>query len=482
MCSINSPSRWLNKEIEMIDKLKSVGLICFIFAAPVMVSVLTPEFATSSLTFAAEKKEPKYKDVKTRKRASVGKTCAKALDRVRGEKSPIAEAGDAEESVDVSPLFRKAKEMLDDIDASTKKCSSEYEKTQVWSTLGYVLFALDDIPAATTYYRKIVDSDGAEPEFKLDVRLTLGGFYAAQEKYELAIEQYELWADKAFVIGASQRLAMAQIYYQLDRKDDSLRTVKLGIADAEAKGILPKERFWALEATLYFEKDDLKMVTTTLQKLVKHYPKWKYWKQLGGMYGAQERSMDQLVAYEVAYLNGQLVKESDVVSMAYMYLGAEVPYRAAKILEKGIKEGIVEDNFKHLDLLGNAWYLAQNIPQALNAFEGASKYSDTGEIQYRIASTYLDLGQDKKAYKASLKAEKKGGVKKPHANYGKMGNALLNLHCYKDAVTAFNKAVRAAKTKKDKRFPQQWIKFAKYEGNRLQRLRDVGATVPSCSK
>ena len=61
----------------------------------------------------------------------------------------------------------------------------------------------------------------------------------------MAIEQYEIWAEAAFVVGAQERLTMAQLYYQLERKDDSLRSVKLGISEAEAKGILPKESFWA---------------------------------------------------------------------------------------------------------------------------------------------------------------------------------------------------------------------------------------------
>ena len=465
----------------MTRTLKSLGLAGIVFLLPLLISVVYPTSDHAFSANAAEKKEPKYKDVKTRKRASVGKTCSKALDRVRGEKSPIAEAGDAEEGFDVTPFFLEAKEMLEDIEKSSKKCSSAYEETQVWSTMGYVYFALDDIPGAAIYYRKIVDSDGAEPEFRLDTRLTLGQFYAAMEKYEMAIEQYEIWAEAAFVVGAQERLTMAQLYYQLERKDDSLRSVKLGISEAEAKGILPKESFWALGTALYNEKNQMDKVIDYLEKLVTHYPKWKYWKQLGGMFGAQERMTDQLVAYEVIYLNGELTKESDVLAMAYMYLGEEVPYRAAKIIEKGIKDEIVEKNFKHYDLLGKSWFLAQHIPQALSSYETASKYSDNGEIQYLIGSTYLDLGQDMMAYKASLKAEKKGGIKKPNANYATMGNALLNMHCYKDAVKAFNKAIKSAKTKRDKRYPAQWIKFANYEGDRMQRLRDVGARVPSCA-
>ena len=103
-------------------------------------------------------------------------------------------------------------------------------------------------------------------------------------------------------------------------------------------------------------------------------------------------------------------------------------------------------------------------------------------MQSRIAAIYLDLGDDKKAYKAAQKAAKKGSVKNESSNYATMGSALINLHCYKDAISAFKKSVKAAKTKKTKRFPRQWIKFADAEGTRLQRLRDVGATVPGCNK
>jgi hypothetical protein len=63
-----------------------------------------------------------------------------------------------------------------------------------------------------------------------------------------------------------------------------------------------------------------------------------------------------------------------------------------------------------------------------------------------------------------------------------MGNALINLHCYKDAISAFQKSLKQAKDKKSKRYPLQWIRYADAEGTRLDKLRDVGAKVPGCSK
>jgi tetratricopeptide (TPR) repeat protein len=174
--------------------------------------------------------------------------------------------------------------------------------------------------------------------------------------------------------------------------------------------------------------------------------------------------------------------------MAYMYLGAEVPYRAARIIEKGMQdkdaEGktLIARNAKNLEILGTAWYQSKDLKRALKALESASKFSDTGNLQARLAGIYLDLGRDKEAYRASRRAAKKGGVKRPDSNYLVMGNSLINLHCYKDAISAFQKALKKAKDKKTKRYPQQWIRYADTEGNRLQKLRDVGAKVPGCIK
>jgi tetratricopeptide (TPR) repeat protein len=159
-----------------------------------------------------------------------------------------------------------------------------------------------------------------------------------------------------------------------------------------------------------------------------------------------------------------------------------VPYKAAQIITKGMDDDIVERNAKNLEVLGTAWFQAKDLTAALKSLESASQYSDSGDLQSRIAGIYLDLGRDKEAYQASLKAVEKGSVKRPDSNYLVMGNALVNMHCYKDAIAAFQKSLKVATTKKAKRYPKQWIKYADVEGTRLGKLRDLGAKVPSCRK
>ena len=453
----------------MLRHTKKLAVFGAALLLPLMVTVADPQSVLSTAATAAEeKKEPKYKNVKTRQRQSVGAKCAKALEKIQG----VLEEEQWLESLTA----------LNTIETNPKTCGSDYEQTQIWKFQGYVHYSLEDFASAIRSYRKVINGAGTPPELRLDTRYTLAQLFTVEERYAEAAKELEIYMQEATIVGADAKVLLAQIYYQLERKRDSLRILEEAITDVESKGILPKEGWWSLQRVLYYEKGDYKRVVSILEKLLKHYPKWTYWKQVGGMYGELERESDRLVATEVVYLNGQLDKESQVMSMAYMYLGAEVPYRAAKIIEKGMNDKIIERNAKHLEILGTAWYQSKDLKKALKALESASRFSDKGNLQSRLAGIYLDLGRDKEAYKAAVKATKKGGVKRPDTNYQVMGNALINLHCYKDAVSVFQKSLKIAKDTKSKHILKQWIQYADAEGTKLGKLRDVGYKVPSCSK
>ena len=454
----------------MFKHIITIALFSVVFLMPVMVSTVVPNSDFGGLVMAEEnkEKEPKYKNVKTRKRQSVGAKCGKALEKVQ----VVLEEED----------WPKSMEMLEGIEASTKTCKSPYEQTQLWKFKGYIHYSLDDFPGAIRSYRQVINGEGTPEDLRLDTRYTLAQLYTAEERYAEAAAELEIWIEESTIVSNAARGLLAQIYYQLDRKEDSLTMLELAIDDVESKGKLPKERWWSLQRVLYYEKNDYNRVVEILEKLVKHYPKWTFWKQLGGMYGEQERPLDQLVASEVVYINDKFDKENQVMGMGYMYLAAEVPYKAAQIISKGMDDGIIEKNAKNLEVLGTAWYQAKELNLALSSLDRASQYSDSGDLQARMAGIYLDLGKDKQAYKASLKAADKGSIKRPSSNYLIMGNALVNMHCYKDAISAFQKALKVSETKKEKKFPTQWIRYADVEGTRLGKLRDLGAKVPSCRK
>ena len=103
----------------MFRSTKILAVFGAAFLLPLMVTVADPQSVLSTTAVAAEekKKEPKYKDVKTRQRQSVGARCAKALEKVQG----VLEEENWPESMN----------MLAAVEANPKTCSSDYEHTQI---------------------------------------------------------------------------------------------------------------------------------------------------------------------------------------------------------------------------------------------------------------------------------------------------------------------------------------------------------------
>lgn len=439
------------------------------FALLPLVVTLAAPLSDSAYAAEEEKDERKYANVKTKQRQSVGPKCGKKLERTQE-----VLGGDTDPTKD--QLSKLAKDLRSYIGTS---CATSYEKSQVWNTLGYVYYSQERFPDAIKAYSNMIAEPEADEKQRVSSRYTLAQLYMVQEDYGNAVKQMEQWMKEATIVSPSGKILLAQGYYQLGRKDDSLKLVNGVIADAEAKGLTPKESWWSFQRVLYYEKKQYKTVLGILKKLVTHYPRVSYWKQMGGMYAELEQDMNQLVSIDVVYLQKGADKERQLLSLAYMYLGAEVPFRAARIIEDGMKAGVIEETGKNMELLGSAWHSAQDTKRAAPVLERAAKLSDKGKIWGRLAGVYLDSDENVKAVRAARNALRKGGLKQPERTRMTLGNALINLHCYNDAITQFKKAAKVEKTKKS---ASQWIRYATNEGTRRSKLIESGAKIASCKK
>ena len=106
---------------------------------------------------------------------------------------------------------------------------------------------------------------------------------------------------------------------------------------------------------------------------------------------------------EAAYEQGFLDRSSELVTMAYLYLNAEVPYYAGSVIEQGFKDELVDDKSKNYELGGSAWAQAREIAKSIPMMEkAAAKSDDEGERHVRLGNVYLD-GQFAKGWIPSTK-------------------------------------------------------------------------------
>ena len=477
------------QQYKVLTRLALVRLVLFSALTVFPVSFLT-EFldivGNIGVANAAEQKDKKndaeqrkYENIKTRKRQSVGQKCAKKLESAQkilagGEASEVKESGPSAQQL--NNLVKQLRGYL------SNTCGSSYEKSQVYNLLGFVQYSLNAPQKAVINYKAMIAEPDVDPRQKTDTHYTLAQLYMMQENYPFAARQLEKWMAGADVVTAEGKVLLAQIYYELDRKNEALVLVNQAIDSAETKGALPKENWWLLQKILYYEKvgdkkHNNKKVIATLKKLITHYPKHLYWHQLGGMYGQMEESSHRLASLDILYLDKALTKSRDLLSLAYLYLGADVPYKAAQIIQKGIDQNIIESSAKNLELLGSAWQQARETEKALEPLKQAAEKSDTGKTWARLAMVYLDLDENTQAVEAAQSALKKGQLKYPSYTQMTLGNALVNLNCYRDAAEVFGEA---AKYKKSEKTAKQWQTYVLGEADRRDGLIESGAKIDGC--
>ena len=187
------------------------------------------------------------------------------------------------------------------------------------------------------------------------------------------------------------------------------------------------------------------------------------------MYGILERHKEKLAALETTYLMGGLTAEKDLVILASYFLEAEVPYKAAKVLDKGInKDKVIEPTAKNLELLANSWRAAAEHAKSLVEMEKAAAKSDNGNLLHTLATLYSLNDRFEDAIKAGQSALNKGGLKRKDQLHLAIGNAELSLGKFDDAIKSFKEA---AKDDRSKKLADQYISFSQREKERVASLK-----------
>lgn len=378
----------------------------------------------------------------------------------------LSEAQVFVEAKDYAGALKVLRDMEDD---TGKKALNSYELANLYNLFAFVYYSQENYEGALDSYRKVVAQADIPLAMEINTRYTIAQLYFVQEKWREGIDALQAWFKVADAPSAQAYILLGQGYYQMKDYDKALENTLIAVNMYKDKGKVPKEQWYSLLRFLYFEKNDMPNTIATLRELLVNYPKKQYWVQLSHIYSEVKDDKKQLAAMETAYVQGMLVKDREQVTMAYLYLNADVPYKAARVLDKGVKDKSVESSSKTLEILGSAWRQAQEVQKSIPVMEEAAEKSDKGELYTRLGSVYLDNEQYKKAITAIEKGLGRGGVKRPDNANLVLGMAYFNTKQYGKARKAFQKAGRDERSKK---YADQWVKYMDNEISRQKKLAD----------
>jgi len=381
-------------------------------------------------------------------------------------------------SKEVYDRIQKAQEAIDADDPKSalkilnavkgKKGLTEYELQNVLNYIGFVYYNMDAIAEAMAVYQEMLRIPSIEDQIKKQTLYTLAQLSTMEEQYAKALGLLDQWFVLETNPAPEPYILYAQNLYQVNRFADMIRPIESAMAVAVKRSLPVKEDWYVLLNFAYFQQENYEKVRDIQKILLVNWPKKRYWFSLAGAYTELGEEQNLVGAYDAAMTQGMLEKESELVTMAQLYLQNEVPYKAAVLLDKEMADGRVTKNAKNYRLLSQAWTLAAEDEKAIPALQQAARLSDEGELNLRLGNAYLNLGQYGECVAAITDGIEKGGIKSPDNAQISLGMCLYNQKKYRAAITAFREA---GKTRRSRNISRQWINVINSDIARNEQIR-----------
>ncbi len=381
-------------------------------------------------------------------------------------------------SKEVYDRITKAQEMVDaqDYQGALKSLNNlynpdkltEYEQANVLNYIGFVYYNMDDITNAIRTYERMVAIPSLEDQMKKQTTYTMAQLYTMEEQYTKALSTLDRWFLLETNPAPEPFILKAQNLYQVSRYSDMIEPIRNAMRVAEARQKPIKEDWYVLLNFAYFSQENYRQVRDIQKILLVNWPKKRYWFSLAGAFTELGEDENLINAYAAANDQRMLEKESELVTMAQLFMQREVPYKAGQLLEREMAAGRVTKDAKNYRLLSQAWQLSQEDEKAIPALTEAARLSDDGELDVRLGNAYLNTGKYSECVASVRNGIRKGGLKSPDNAQISLGMCLYNVRQYRASIEAFR---AASKTPRSRRVSNQWINVIRADIDRNEQIR-----------
>ncbi len=294
----------------------------------------------------------------------------------------------AQAHIEANRDYWAAAAVLDSVLARPDKLNG-YELASIYNIYGYIYYAQEREADAIRAYNRVISDPTAIPlGMQLNTLYTLTQLEFSRGKFTRARSYLREWFDFVEEPSSEAYVLMGHCNYRLRAYRTALSNVRQAMALARERGQQPKESWYLLLRTLHYEREEYKETAAVLRELLLRWPKREYWVQWGAMIGQLGQEQKQLQIMRTAYQQDMLDRGAMQLNLAYMLLAADVPYSAALVVARGLRDKSIKTTAKHLKLLGSAWRSAREDDLAIEALERAALLAEDGEISAQLARLY----------------------------------------------------------------------------------------------
>jgi tetratricopeptide (TPR) repeat protein len=346
--------------------------------------------------------------------------------------------------------YEEAEKILDGFSMSRL---NPYERAIVYQMYGYIAAGREDYESAAGYFEKCLAEEAMPEQSAVNMRFNIAQLYMALQRWDDAIAALEQWfrdaeASEEVETNSNAYYVLAIAYYQKADESNDPEYKKKALVPAEkavAMATKPKQNWLQLLLALYLDDKQYAKSLPILEQLVSLYPKKTYWLQLSAIYGELGKDDQSLAAQQLAYTQGLLTKDKELRRFAQLFLYYDLPWRAVKVVQKGIEEGKIEEDSESLELLANALLAAREYEAALEPLDRAASLAENGDLYIRLGQVYIQREEWGKASTALENALEKGELDDPCGSQVLLGITTYSQGKTSAARTWFQRARRDEK-------------------------------------
>ena len=313
-----------------------------------------------------------------------------------------------------------------------------YEQAITLQTLAHVQAARDRYAQAARSLQQSLALGALPDEVQQQGRYDLAQLYLASGEPGQAVQVLQSWFEHAGQPSAEAHFLLGVAHVQLQRYRQAIAPLERAI---EAAGSADESWYQALLAA-HYELGDYPGCARVLEKMVRLFPDREYWQQLAGIYVALKRDERALTTFELAYRQGRLSREQDLLQLTQLYLGRGIPYKAARLLETEMERGRIGTDARNLELLAGAWAEARERARATDVYQRVMRAGGDAVIGLYLADLYIQDERWQDAAQVLESTLQRDGLSEPGDAWLLLGVAHYEEGSLDLARHAFDEAAR----------------------------------------
>lgn len=359
-----------------------------------------------------------------------------------------ADAGRLDEALGLLDAIRR--------DHDGGRALNAYERANLYYFYGFIQDARGDREAAARAYAEVLAQRGLPTAMAQSTRFSLAQVQAALGQWEKAAGLLEAWLRAADTPTPEAHALLARALHELGRESRALAEIDKALRLAREENVAPQEGWYLVMRAAAYANGDLPRTARTLEELAARWPRKDYFLQLSAIYAETGDVPRRVAAMEAAWLAGWLQTEPELLGLAYLYLDAGLPLRAAAMLEQEIAAGRVAATAANLELAGTAWRQAREPARAIVKWQAAAALAKDAGLWLRLAGLQLDDDRPADAAEAVRAALALGGGERPDSARLLLGTALYRLGRLEEARDEFRTARRDPRSRQE---AAQWLRY-----------------------